>query len=64
MENETLDFYSILSDCGLGTLPANLVVKNIANLEEFYDASELIKIYNYCLLNIKDPDVLIHVIKY
>ena len=44
MENETLDFNSILNDCGLGNAPANLVVKNIANLEEFYDASELVKI--------------------
>ena len=64
MENETLDFNSILNDCGLGNAPANLVVKNIANLEEFYDASELVKIYNYCLLNIKDPQILIQVVKY
>ena len=64
MENEALDFNSILTNCGLGAISANLVVKNIANLEEFYDASDLVKIYNFCLLNIKEPEILIQVVKF
>lgn len=64
MENEVLDYNSILSECGLGKSPASVVIKNIANLEEFYDSTELISIYNYCLLNIDDSEILISVIKY
>ena len=64
MDNEVLDYKTILENCGVGSAPASLVVKNIANLEEFYDSSDLINIYNYCLQNITDPDVLVQVIKY
>ena len=64
MENEVLDYNSILSGCGLGEAPASVVIKNIANLEEFYDSSDLVKIYNYCLINVKDVDILIQIIKY
>ena len=41
-----------------------MVVKNIANLEEFYDETDLICIYNYMLKNIKDPEILLQVVKY
>ena len=64
MENEVLDFGEILNSCGLGTMPASQVAKNIANLEEFYDSSDLVNIYNYCLTNIDDADILLQVIKY
>ena len=64
MENEVLDFGEILINCGLGTLPASQVVKNIANLEEFYDSSDLVNIYNYCLTNIDDTDILLQIIKF
>lgn len=63
MENEVLDFSVILDNCGLGTMSASQVAQNIANLEEFYDTSALVSIYNYCLLNVEDPDILIQVIK-
>jgi HEAT repeat protein len=59
-----LNYNSILESCGLGKQSTDLVVKNIANLEEFYDSNSLISIYNYCLMNIEDADVLIQVIKY
>ena len=64
MSNRVLDYKSILEKCGVGSASSPLVVKNIAGLEEFYDAKELVEIYNYCLQNISDPDILINVISF
>ena len=64
MENNVLDYDLILKNCGVGALSSDLVVKNIANLEEFYDSSDLVNIYNYILQNVNDPEVLLQVIKY
>lgn len=64
MNKEGLDYNSILERCGVGKSPSQLVIKNIANLEEFYDSTELVSIYNYCLMNVEDPEVLVQVIKY
>ena len=64
MNKEGLDYNSILERCGVGKSPSQLVIKNIDNLEEFYDSTELVSIYNYCLMNVEDPDVLVQVIKY
>lgn len=63
VEDKVLDYNSILSSCEVGKAPASIVAKNIANLEEFYNASELVSIYNYFLLNIEDPEILVQVIK-
>lgn len=63
MDNKVLDYNSILSDCGVGKLTSSLVVKNIANLEVLYNEAELVSIYNYFLLNVEDPEILIQVIK-
>ena len=59
-----IDYNSIAESCGVGKQPASVVVKNIANLEEFYDITTLINIYNYFLNNIEDPEIIIQVIKY
>lgn len=64
MDVKALDYNSILENCGVGKAPASDVAKNIANLEEFYDSSELVSIYNYCLLNINDPELLVQIIKF
>lgn len=64
MDEKALDYNSILENCGVGKAPASDVAKNIANLEEFYDTSELVSIYNYCLLNINDPELLVQIIKF
>lgn len=64
VDNEVLDYSSILDNCGVGKSPSQVVIKNIANLEEFYDSAELVGIYNYCLLNIQDPEILLQVIKF
>ena len=63
MSNTVLDYITILKKCGVGTASPSNVVKNIANLEEFYDSVELVGIYNYCLLNITDPAILMSVIR-
>lgn len=59
-----LNYDSILESCGVGKSAPQDVVRNIANLEEFYDTQDLIGIYNYFLLNIQDPEILIQVVKY
>lgn len=64
MENESLDYTAIMERCGVGNSSAQIVAKNIANLEEFYDTTDLIGIYNYCLKNISDSEILVQVIKY
>lgn len=64
MENEFIDVNNILEKCGLGNKSADIVLSNIAHLEEFYDEESLIHIYNYCLKNIEMPDILIQIIKY
>ena len=64
MNKEVLDYNSILDNCGVGTASSQIVIKNIANLEEFYDSAELVSIYNFCLMNIEDPDILIQVIRF
>ena len=63
MENRVLDFSVILEKCGVGKLSSQAVVENIANLEEFYDASELVEIYNYFLTTVEEPEILMSVIK-
>lgn len=64
MENESLDYNEIMERCGVGSSSAQIVVKNIANLEEFYDSTDLVLIYNYFLKNIQEPEILTQVIKY
>ena len=64
VKNEIIDYQSILKKCGVGIDSTQQVIRNIANLEEFYDATELVSIYNYFLMNIDEPEILIQVIKY
>ena len=58
-----LDYKSILENCGVGRASVQVVVKNINNLEEFYDSAQLVSIYNYLLMNLEDPELLLNVIK-
>lgn len=64
MDREDLDYIKILSDCGYGKELNSQVIKNIANLEEFYDSSSLTNIYNYFLLNLNDAELIINIIKF
>ena len=52
-----------MQECGVGKDTSQAVIKKIANLEEFYSAEELIQIYNYFLVQIKEPEILISIIK-
>ena len=63
MSSEEIDYRLILNDCGLGIRPASVVVKNIENLDKHYDSTTLTDIYNYCLINITDPEILMGIIK-
>lgn len=58
-----LDINTILTECGVWNLPVSAAAKNIANLAEKYTSAELTCIYNYCLLNTEDPDLLVQIIK-
>ena len=63
MTNRVLDFSVIMQECEVGKDTSQAVIKKIANLEEFYSAEELIQIYNYFLVQIKEPEILISIIK-
>lgn len=64
VEDKVIDYNSILTECGIGNAPDGAVIKNIANLEEFYDSADLVNIYNYFLQNIENPEILVQVIRY
>ena len=63
MDNIGINFSKILNECGVDTEPPAEALKKIAGLEEFYDASDLVEIYNYILLNNNDYELLSGVIK-
>lgn len=63
MTNRVLDFSVIMQECEVGKDTSQAVIKKIANLEEFYSAEELVQIYNYFLVQIKEPEILISIIK-
>lgn len=63
VNEKLIDYDEILSSCGFGTEPANVVINKISNLEEFYSSDELIKIYNYILENVDDIEILLNVVK-
>ena len=63
MEENVINFEEILKNCGVGEKTSLDVMKNFNKLEEYYSEDELVKIYNYILLNIKVPELLIHIIK-
>lgn len=58
-----MDFNEIAENCGVESKPPEEVVKNIASLEEFYDSSELVQIYNFLLTNVKNNIILEGVVK-
>ena len=64
MVDKVLDFSVIVEECGVGKESPPNVIKNIAKLEEFYDKSEVVEIYNYLLLNLSEAEILINVIRF
>ena len=63
MGNIVLNFDEILNDCGVDIKPPDEVIKKLAGLEEFYKSEEVVEVYNYILLNVKDYEILNGVIK-
>ena len=63
MTREALDYNNILKDCEVGISSSQVVIKHITNLENNYEQRELVSIYNYLLMNIDDPEVVIAIIK-
>lgn len=58
-----LEYEKILNECGVGEVDSTTAAANLSKLEEFYTSDEMINIYNYCLLNIKDYDLLTQIVK-
>ena len=63
MVNKVLDFSGILEECGIGKDVPSVVLSAVSALEEVYEADELVEIYNYILLNVKNPEILSGVIR-
>ena len=63
MGDKVLNYSEILNQCGLDNEPPSDVIKNISALEEFYEVCDLVELYNYVLLNVKDYDLLSGIIK-
>ena len=62
--NKVLDFNEILEKCGVNINTPQNIVQNIANLEGFYDSTELVEIYNYIVQNVTNTEILIATIKF
>ena len=63
VERDVLNFNLIVEQCGLNNYPEADVIKKISSLESEYNASELVSIFNYLLMNTENVEVLIHIIK-
>ena len=58
-----LNFGEILNECGVDVEPPSDVLKKITGLEEFYDSHDLVDIYNYAILNLKNIELITGIIK-
>ena len=63
MGSTVLDISEILKDYGVDVEPPDEVLKKLAGIEEFYEASEVVEIYNYILTNVKNYEILYGVVK-
>ena len=65
MDNkENLDLQSLANDCGLfSELPADVVVRNITDLDKSFQSGDLVNIYNYFLSISTNPDILMNIIR-
>lgn len=63
MGNIVLNFSEILNDYGVDSEPPQEVLAKLASVSEFYAKDEVIELYNYILLNIKNCELVMGVIK-
>ena len=62
-DNTNLDFKLIAEDCGLfSETDYNVLTSRIDALKDKYCERDLIKIYNYMLLNAQNPDIIMYLI--
>ena len=65
MEDNKTDLENIAENCNLfDESDVSSTIKKIAALEEKYTYKELIKIYNYFLSVCKNPEILMHIIRF
>lgn len=64
MEKQVLNFEEILTECGVFNEPPQSAIQKLSSLDEFYSNSDVCNIYNYILLNTKNVEILIGVIKF
>ncbi len=63
-DNTNLDFKLIAEDCGLfSETDYNVLTSRIDALKDKYCERDLIKIYNYMLLNAQNPDIIMYLIR-
>lgn len=65
VSNTELNLNNLAQTCGITSEGADcsVVIKNIDNLASRYPEAELIMIYNYFLINAKEPDVIMYLIR-
>ena len=65
MSNIELNLNNLVQTSGISanTLNSQEVIANIDSLAENYSSSDLVKIYNYFLVNSEEPDVIMHLIR-
>lgn len=62
-DKKFIDVDLIISECGVDSdKDRDIVIHNIMNLENKYNAYELVQIYNQLLVTVKDPKILMNVI--
>lgn len=65
VSNIELNLNNLVQTSGISdnTLNSQEVIANIDSLAENYSSSDLVKIYNYFLVNSEEPDVIMHLIR-
>ena len=62
-EKDKLNLEAIAKECNLfATSDINSVIARITELDEKYESSDLVKIYNYFLTVCKSPEILMNII--
>ncbi len=58
-----LDFNEIAEKCGVDTKPPEEVIRNLSELDQMYNSTELVQIYNFLLNNVKNNVILEEIVK-
>ena len=58
-----MDFNEISEKCGVDTKPPEEVIRNLSELDQTYNSTELVQIYNFLLNNVKNNVILEEIVK-